>query len=172
ILLMVPIYSIISSMEFRLPWYSAYLALARDSYEAFVLYSFYTLMLHYLGPTYEVQHSRLRQKPDFGYPFPFGFIKYSPRGHAFLLNCQLTTLQYAVVKVLLTIISLALESYGLLCEDSSITGPSFWIGSINFISCSIALYALLIFYTVCHDELSSYRPLYKFLAIKFVIFFR
>ncbi|KAJ3339112.1 hypothetical protein HDU93_008596 [Gonapodya sp. JEL0774] len=100
-------------------------------------------MLHYLGPTYEVQHSRLANKPDFSYPFPFGYFRYSPRGHAFLLNCQLLTLQYAVVQIVLCL----------------------------FLSCSIALYALVVFYTVCHDELAPYRPLYKFIAIKFVIFF-
>ena len=38
-------------------------------------------------------------------------------------------------------------------------------------NCSVALYGLLLFYGLVHEELAGRRPLAKFLAIKAIIMF-
>ena len=41
----------------------------------------------------------------------------------------------------------------------------------SFVSFSVALYALLVFYTLTREDLEGRQPLAKFLSIKFIVFF-
>jgi len=46
-----------------------------------------------------------------------------------------------------------------------------YISAIDFVSITVALYGLIIFYGLTKDELEGRRPLAKFLAIKLIVFF-
>ncbi|KAI9005684.1 organic solute transporter Ostalpha-domain-containing protein [Hyaloraphidium curvatum] len=172
ILLMVPIYSILSCISYRYVWYSVYLDVLRDAYEGFVLYSFYHLLLHYLGLTPEAQSARLSHISRRSLPAPLCCVQFNPSGKAFLVNCKAAILQYAVLRPTMAIVAVILEGLGLLCPDEWGVGyGQFWVTLINFTSCTIALYALVLFYVVTHEEIAEHKPLYKFISIKFVIFF-
>lgn len=171
LLLLVPIFSLISCIGFRFIWRSSYFAVVRDAYEAVVLWSFHSLMSLHLGPDEQAQRTRLSAQPDRPWPFPFGCLTYNPRGRGFLVNSRMLLLQYPVASFITTTLALALNAAGLFCEESfSPTRGRFWFSLINFASSTMALYALLVFYIVTHELLAKHNPLYKFLSLKFVIF--
>ncbi|TPX34222.1 hypothetical protein SmJEL517_g03141 [Synchytrium microbalum] len=172
ILLMVPIYTICSCLSFRFFNNSIWFDIVRDGYEAFVIYSFFHLLMDYLGPDFETRHQRLINKPSRTCLFPFICFKYSPRGHAFLINCRVLVLQYVVVRPCMTVLALILQSFEVLCPNSS--SPlhgEFWISWINMFSVTIAMYGLLEFYLVIHHDIAEHKPFYKIVAVKLVVFF-
>jgi hypothetical protein len=72
----------------------------------------------------------------------------------------------------MAIFSLILMSYDLYTEgDLSPTNGYIYIAFVNNISVSISLYCLILFYLGFESKLQPFRPLSKFLCIKFVIFF-
>ncbi|KAJ3208473.1 hypothetical protein HDU82_002429 [Entophlyctis luteolus] len=176
ILLMVPIYSVCSSLSFRFFWDSIYFNIARDFYEAFVIFSFFALLLQYLGKTPTDQHAFLQTisaPVRARYPPPLMCFTFNPRGHAFLVNTKICVLQYVVVRPVMTVTAYVLAYVGVLCPTRS-GDPSygqFWIGWINTVSVSVAMYALILFYVIIHHEIEEYDPLWKFIAVKFVVFF-
>ncbi|TPX65960.1 hypothetical protein SpCBS45565_g04825 [Spizellomyces sp. 'palustris'] len=172
ILLMVPVYAFCSTLSFRLIQYTVYIDIVRDCYEAFVLYSFYILLTNYLGPTLEAQHERMQGKPKMRYPAPLCCLWYNPSGYAFLLNTKFLVLQYVVVRPATTTLAMILSAFNLLCPTSS--SPShgqFWITYINLISSTLAMYGLFTFYIVVHNDIKEYKPLWKVIAVKFIVFF-
>lgn len=46
-----------------------------------------------------------------------------------------------------------------------------YLDAVDFVSISVALYGLIVFYVLCKDELKGKKPLNKFLAIKLIVFF-
>jgi hypothetical protein len=72
----------------------------------------------------------------------------------------------------MAIASLLLMNYNLYTEgDFSPTNGYIYIALINNTSVSISLYCLVLFYLGFESKLQPFRPLSKFLCIKFVIFF-
>jgi hypothetical protein len=137
---MVPIYSIISCVSFRYVWYSVYFDVIRDAYEGFVLYSFYTLLLHFLGLDPDAQSARLKHISKRRLPMPLCCCIFTPGSRAFLVNCKVGVLQYAVIRPAMAVVAVVLEALGLLCPDDWGTGTGqFWVTLINFTSCTIAL---------------------------------
>lgn len=81
-------------------------------------------------------------------------------------------LQYAILRPLLSIISIICEAEDVLCSTTySVHFAEVYITAIDFISISVALYALVIFYTITKADLSGKKPLAKFLAIKLLVAF-
>ncbi|KAJ3236435.1 hypothetical protein HDU77_011789 [Chytriomyces hyalinus] len=175
ILIMVPIYSICSSLSFRFFYHSIYFDIIRDCYEAFVIFSFFGLLQQYIGGTLENQHKfmqTIHAPSRMRYPFPLNCFTFNPRGNAFLVNTKICILQYVVVRPIMTIAAYFMEWYGIFCPISM--DPrygSVWVSSINLISVSVAMYALILFYIVIHHEIPERKPLWKFIAVKFVVFF-
>ncbi|TPX31467.1 hypothetical protein SmJEL517_g05200 [Synchytrium microbalum] len=174
ILMMVPIYSIVSTFQFR--WFNlaTVYELASSIYEAFVVWSFFSLMLIYVGDDAKEQHEALSKMPDHACMIPLNWIwrkKFSPRGRTFFIVSRLGVLQYVVVKPLTNILGIVLEYYDLLCPQSfAIYHGEFWVSGLAMISVSIAMYILLTFYFVVHEEIQKHNPLQKLLAVKFVVF--
>ena len=172
ILLMVPMYSITSFLSLRYIRHAVYFDAIRSCYEAFVIYSFYALLLSYLGSDHEAQKASMQRKPDGRYPFPFNCYLYNPRTSKFLTNCTRRTLQYALIHPFTTLVYVILEISGSLCpEQMDMKHPSFYLLTIDMISVSVAMYYLVLFFLVVNTDLARYRPMWKFLAVKFVIFF-
>ncbi|KAI3649462.1 hypothetical protein MP228_005094 [Amoeboaphelidium protococcarum] len=172
ILLMVPVYSVCSFLSLRYYHNAVYFDAVRSCYEAVVIYSFYALLLNYLGPDHASQKAALQKKPDGRYPFPFGCFWYNPRSGGFLKACTRGTLQYMLIHPITSLIQVVLESNGHLCPDSfSTSRPMFWLIGIEMISVTIAMYFLVMFYLIVHDDVGKYKPILKFISVKFVLFF-
>jgi len=169
---MVPIYSITSWLSFRFFQYEVYLDVVRDCYEAFVIYSFFTLLLYYLGDNEEQQLKVLANKEVKKFPFPLRFWTYDPKSPHFLQNCRLGTLQYVVVLPVTTFISLITLELNLFCPQSlSFHYARVYTLIANFIAITVAMYTLVTFYFTVNKDLAPFKPIPKFLSVKFVIFF-
>jgi len=84
-----------------------------------------------------------------------------------------SVMQYVVVRPVLTIIGIICQHFNVLCESASynVHFAALYLDLIDFICISIALYGLILFYTLTKEELVGRRPLAKFLSIKLVVIF-
>jgi len=81
-------------------------------------------------------------------------------------------MQFILLKPLTSILSVVLIEFSLYKEgDFSLTKGYIYISAINNLSISISLYCLVLFYLGFEKKLMPFRPLSKFLCIKFVLFF-
>jgi hypothetical protein len=81
-------------------------------------------------------------------------------------------MQFVLLKPLTAIISVILLKYNIYTEgDFSLNQSYIYISFINNLSVSVSLYCLVLFYMGFEQKLHQFRPLGKFLCIKFVIFF-
>ena len=100
-------------------------------------------------------------------------------------------LQYVIIRPAGSIAGIICEALDVLCESAGYSWryASVWIEGINFASIryalafgnlflshiisplSIALYGLLVFYGLMHEELKGRRPMAKFLSIKLIVMF-
>lgn len=82
-------------------------------------------------------------------------------------------LQYVIIRPVVSIAGIICEKLGVLCsvDSYSVHHASVYLDAIDFISISFALYGLLMFYGLTHEELQGRRPLAKFLAIKLIVMF-
>ncbi|KAF9362010.1 hypothetical protein BGX26_006527 [Mortierella sp. AD094] len=172
-LLMVPIYAITSWFSFVYVREAIYYDTIRVLYEAFVIASFFILMLQYLGDSLEDQKRILkRHKKTERWFFPMCCLKYNPSRPHFLQYMKWGILQYVPLNILVTVLTIVLQIQGSYCEGS--WNPKFghvWVMVINFCSVSAATYFLIMFYLTIHKDLKDYDPFYKFLAVKLVVFF-
>lgn len=92
---MVPIYALDSLFSFAFPQTALFVDMARDCYEAYVVYLFLALLLAYLGGDGQVSIEQAEEAmatyaeslPDTPYPFPMNFCCPSatlPKGRQFL----------------------------------------------------------------------------------------
>ncbi|KAF9175205.1 hypothetical protein BGX20_007639 [Mortierella sp. AD010] len=172
-LLMVPIYAITSWFSFVYVRESIYYDTIRTLYEAFVIASFFILILQYLGDSLEDQRRMLKQhRKTERWFFPLCCLKYNPSRPHFLQYMKWGILQYVPLNVFTTILTIVLQIQGSYCIDS--WNPKFghiWVLMISFCSVSAATYFLIMFYLTIHKDLKEYNPFLKFLAVKLVVFF-
>ncbi|KHN97986.1 DUF300 domain protein [Metarhizium album ARSEF 1941] len=172
ILLMVPIYSIASFTSMVSLTAAAFIDPIRDIYEAFTIYTFFQLLINYLGGERAliimthgrapVQHlwpmNHILRKVDISDPYTFLSIK---RG----------ILQYAWLKPILAVAAIVMKATGTY-QEGYIGAKSgyFWSGIIYNISVTVSLYSLGLFWVCMHRDLTPFRPVPKFLCIKLIIF--
>ncbi|KIL60225.1 hypothetical protein M378DRAFT_951421 [Amanita muscaria Koide BX008] len=84
-----------------------------------------------------------------------------------------SVLRYAIIRPLGTIAGIICERYGVLCGSAgfNIHFASVWIQAIEFVSISVALYGLVVFYGLMSAELEGKRPMSKFAVIKLIVMF-
>jgi len=173
ILFIVPIYALdcwLSLLFFKDNYY-VYFDSVRDWYEAFVIYNFLALCYEYLGGEGNIM-SEIRGRPIrsswyygtcclTGKTYTIGFLRF----------CKQATLQFCLVKPIMSVITLVLEGTGKYRDgDWSPNGGYLYITMVYNTSVSLALYGLLLFYQATKDMLSPYDPISKFLTVKSVIF--
>ena len=144
----------------------------RDIYEAFTIYTFFQLLINYIGGERAliiqthgrapVQHlwpmNHVLPKVDISDPHTFLAIK---RG----------ILQYAWLKPILALAAIIMKATGTYKEGYiSVESGYFWSGIIYNISVTLSLYALGLFWVCMHQDLQPFRPVPKFLCIKLIIF--
>lgn len=143
----------------------------RDWYEAFVIYNFMSLCYEYLGGESNIM-SELRGKP-IQRSWYYGTCLFRDQTYTigFLRFCKQATLQFCIIKPVMSILVLILQATGGYKDgDWSIGNSYLYITMVYNISVSLALYGLILFYHATKDLLSPYEPVLKFLSVKSIIF--
>ncbi|RHZ85999.1 hypothetical protein Glove_57g92 [Diversispora epigaea] len=187
IILLIPLYSIITWLSYRLFHYSVYFESVRDCYEAFAIFAFFALLTQYVGDYMtdekrkKIFYSKNNNKDEndynnnqirnMRYPFPYCCITYNPSKNSHLLFVKWGILQYVVVNPIVTFVELLTNALGVYCEESmSFKFAKVYCNLIGFASISIAMHALFTFYKTIKEAIKEESPIYKFLCIKLVIF--
>ena len=181
ILFMAPIYALLSSSSIWLHDHKSYILFIRDIYESIVIYSFFELLRSYVGYNEEKKrvedtkiYAILGKKGLHHHTFPFNlFLKpmnlvSEEDGRLLFLEIKRGILQYIPVKIITALIVI-LD----LWEWAWVPGNNFIYYSCTAavsVSVSIALYYLILFFHILHEELAPYKPLIKFLTIKGILF--
>ncbi|PPQ85983.1 hypothetical protein CVT25_001682 [Psilocybe cyanescens] len=142
---------------------------------AVTLSAFLLLVIEYVASTASGHSAEkaLERKDKQPLPMPFCCWRYRPTKAYFMYTVKWSVLQYVIIRPAASIAGIICEKYDVLCEADgySIHYAAVYIEAINFVSISVALYGLLMFYGLVHEELEGKRPLAKFLAIKLIVMF-
>ncbi|KAK5137860.1 hypothetical protein LTR08_006629 [Meristemomyces frigidus] len=185
ILLMIPVYSIVSFLSYLFYTKAVYFEVLRDCYEAFAIASFFTLLCHYVAPDLHEQKEFFRQLQPIQNWFwgVFGMQKCTggqnkgpfrkPRSGLTWFNIiWIGVFQYCAFRVLFTIVSVITQEFGVYCEAS--LSPAFahvWVTCFLAASVTVAMFCLIQFYLQLRKVLAEHKPFLKVLCIKLVIFF-
>ncbi|OKL58001.1 hypothetical protein UA08_06688 [Talaromyces atroroseus] len=172
ILLMIPIYAASSWTSIISLKAAMFLDPVRDIYEAFTIYTFFQLLINFVGGERSliimthgrppVQHmwpmNTFLAKVDISDPHTFLAIK---RG----------ILQYAWLKPILALASIIMKATDTYQEGYIGASSGYmWTGIIYNVSVSVSLYSLALFWICMHNDLKPFRPMPKFLCVKLIIF--
>ncbi|KAF7290762.1 hypothetical protein MIND_01317000 [Mycena indigotica] len=175
ILYMPPVYAIISFFSYRFFRDYTYYSLIEVAYEAITITAFLLLIIEYVAGT-STDHTTkgaMARKDKRPLPMPFCCWRYRPTKAYFMYTVKWSVLQYVIVRPLASIAGIVAEYLGVLCEARGYDPrfASVYLSIVDFISITIALYGLLLFYGLTKEELSDKRPLAKFLCIKLIVMF-
>ncbi|EIW74213.1 DUF300-domain-containing protein [Coniophora puteana RWD-64-598 SS2] len=173
ILYMPPVYAIISFFSYRFFRTYDYYSLIEAAYEAVTLSAFLMLLIEYVANT-ATGHSAekaLVRKDKTRLLFPLCFWRYRPTKAYFMYTLKWSVLQYVIIRPAVSIAGIVTNALGVLCPAGpySIHFAEVYLEAIDFVSISIALYGLLLFYALTKEELAGRRPLAKFLSIKLIV---
>jgi len=176
IMAMVPIYAIESWLALTFRAQRVYLEVARESYEAFVVYSFFRLMVESMGDraavvkACEAKGGAARFLPPSHLVLPASWRW--PMGETFVWRCERGVFQYVFLRVACAVVALLAELGGALCEGwaepQSCAAP--YINCVIVASQFVAMYCLVLFWHELQAELEPVRALQKLLAVKAVVF--
>ncbi|XP_038693470.1 protein LAZ1-like isoform X2 [Tripterygium wilfordii] len=183
VILMVPCYAVESFVSLVNPSISVDCGILRDCYESLAMYCFGRYLVACLGGeerTIEFMKRQGRSKtPLIGHekgtvkhPFPMNYIlKPWKLGQWFYQVVKFGIVQYMLIKSLTAVLAVVLEASGVYCEGEFKWGCGYpYMAVVLNFSQSWALYCLVQFYTVTHDELAHINPLAKFLTFKSIVF--
>ncbi|KZF23453.1 DUF300-domain-containing protein [Xylona heveae TC161] len=172
ILLMVPIYSVASWTSIVSLKAAFWIDPIRDIYEAFTIYTFFQLLINFLGGERALiimMHGRAPvhhlwplnhclPKVDISDPHTFLAIK---RG----------ILQYTWLKPVLSLATIIMKATNSYQEGYiGLRSGYFWSGLVYNVSVTLSLYSLGMFWACMSHDLRPFRPVPKFLCIKLIIF--
>ncbi|KAF7305370.1 hypothetical protein HMN09_00789200 [Mycena chlorophos] len=177
ILYMPPVYAIISFFSYRFFRSYTYYSLIEVAYEAVTISAFLLLIIEYVSAT-STDHTTsgaMARKDKRPLPIPFCFWRYRPTKAYFMYTVKWSVLQYIIFRPLISIIGIICQYYNVLCDTQSYDPrfASVYLSAIDFITITVALYGLLLFYGLTHEELADKHPgpLAKFLCIKLIVMF-
>ncbi|EMC96770.1 hypothetical protein BAUCODRAFT_34165 [Baudoinia panamericana UAMH 10762] len=172
ILVLVPIFSAASWASLTSLRVAFWIGPFRDVYEAFTLYTFFQLLVAYLGGERSLiimMHGR----PPVSHLWPLnhclGKVDISDP-HTFLA-IKRGILQYVWIKPTLAIATVVMKGTGTFREGILAANSGyFWTGLVYNVSICWSLYDLALFWVCMNDDLQPFRPMPKFLCIKGIIF--
>ncbi|KAJ7072280.1 DUF300-domain-containing protein [Mycena amicta] len=175
ILYMPPVYAVISFLSYRFFRDYTYYSLVEVAYEAFTISAFLLLLIEYVADsaTDRTAKNALARKDKRPLLFPLCFWRYRPTKPYFMYTVKWSVLQYVVFRPLVSIAGIVCQAFNVLCDSASFN-PHFanvYLEAVDFASISIALYGLLLFYSLTREELTGRRPFAKFLSIKLIVMF-
>ncbi|KAL4947993.1 organic solute transporter Ostalpha-domain-containing protein [Aspergillus filifer] len=182
ILFMIPIYSLTAWLSTFFYKNAVYFDLLGNSYEAFAISAFFTLLCHYIAPDLHSQKDYFRtiQPRNWVWPIPWlqkcsggqnGIWRVPRSGLTWFNVIWVGIYQYCLLRVLTTIVAIIAQKSNVYCEES--LNPAFahiWILCIECAAVSVAMYCLIQFYIQIKGIISEYSPFLKILSIKLVIF--
>ncbi|KPI83509.1 hypothetical protein ABL78_7452 [Leptomonas seymouri] len=172
IIMMIPIYAFFSAISLLMPRWRFFFETVRDTYESFVLYIFFMLMVSYCGGEGELLRSLKRKRYKGMHPFPMCYIPSFPLDTSFYLRCKRWVLQCALVKPVVSFIAMVAHPLGIYNEDNfKLNNVRTYTCIIVNISLTMALYYLVLFEIECEKELHYAKTFLKFLCVKSIIFF-
>ncbi|KAH7886596.1 organic solute transporter Ostalpha-domain-containing protein [Phlebopus sp. FC_14] len=175
ILYMPPVYAVISFFSYRFFRSYTYYSLAESAYEAVTLSAFLLLLIEYVADTASGHNAlkAIERKDKRPLPIPFCCWRYRPTKAYFMYTVKWSVLQYVIIRPACSIAGIICEAFNVLCDSGpySVDFASVYLEAIDFVSISIALYGLFLFYGLTKDELVGRRPLAKFLSIKLIVMF-
>lgn len=138
----------------------------REVYEAFVIYTFFTLLITYLGGEHEIISTRaLKHEPVTQFiPLIGSYLnKINISNPADFLWIKRGILQYVWFKPIYCILMMCIDVWDLKKMNIILV--------ILFnISVSLSLYELAVFWKCLYDDLLPFHPWPKFLCVKMIIF--
>ncbi|KAK7202306.1 f2o10.10 protein-like protein [Novymonas esmeraldas] len=172
ILFMVPLFALISWISLLAPGVAEYLNLIRDTYESYVIYAFFQLMMALMGGIDTVYRTlMIEDRPPVRQVFPFCYLEPIRVTPTFVQNCRLCLFQFMLLKPLITIIVVILSAYDAMGTSMfDVTKGTFWTYLVYNISITVAFTALLYFYVGLKDLMEGRNALLKFLCVKAVVF--
>ncbi|KAH8430487.1 uncharacterized protein LDX57_008149 [Aspergillus melleus] len=182
ILLMIPVYSLVSWLGTYYYKKSVYFSVLGDCYEAFTIAAFFALLCHYIAPDLHSQKDYFRGIEPKPWVWPMNWLQKvwggehgiwrTPRSGLTWFNVVwVGVFQYCLLRVLMTIAAVLSQKGNVYCEET--LNPKFahiWVMAVECIAVSIAMYCLIQFYIQVKDDISQHRPFLKILSIKLVIF--
>ncbi|KAJ3933873.1 MAG: DUF300-domain-containing protein [Lentinula lateritia] len=175
ILYMPPVYGVISFLSYRFFRSYTYYELVEVVYEAFTLSAFLMLLIEFVAAsgTGHKAESSIARKDKRKLPFPFCFWRYRPTKPYFMYTLKWAVLQYVIFRPAISVAAIICQAYNVLCESAGFNAryANVYLEAIDFVSISVALYGLFLFYGLTKEELIGRRPLAKFLAIKLIVMF-
>ncbi|KDQ10908.1 hypothetical protein BOTBODRAFT_177792 [Botryobasidium botryosum FD-172 SS1] len=141
-------------------------------YEAITLSAFLLLIIQFVAGTASGHDAKaaLARKDKAPLPFPFCYWRYRPTKPYFLYTIKWSVLQYVIVRPIISIAGIIAQHYHVLCQSSwNYHFASVYLSAIDFVSISVALYGLILFYALTREELVGKKPLAKFLTIKLIV---
>ncbi|KAL8277027.1 hypothetical protein RQP46_010561 [Phenoliferia psychrophenolica] len=170
ILLMPIVFSVISFLGYRFFREFVYFELVRNTYEAFTIAAFVVLMLMYVSSSPAEQREVMSTKEKRKLVFPFCCWRYRPSKPYFIFAVKWSVMQFVILKPLISIASIVTEVLGVYCAtSSSFAFANIYLEIVDFVSVSIALYGLIVFYALVRQELAGHRALSKFWTIKIIV---
>lgn len=165
IIIIVPLYAIVSWLSMGFPAIALYFESIRDVYEAFVIYCFLILILGYVGGEANCINL-ISLKPPLKHPFPLCCLPSMDLNVKFLRFCKLSCIQFIIVKPIMAILNILVLSFG----NVDSLGYRIFASAVYNICYTLALYGLLLFYLACKEDIRAYSPVKKFFAVKIIIF--
>ncbi|KAF2126200.1 DUF300-domain-containing protein [Dothidotthia symphoricarpi CBS 119687] len=184
ILVMVPIYAVVSFLSYVFYHQAVYFNALRDCYEAFAIASFFTLMCHYIAPDLHEQKAYFRSIQPKNWVWPLnwiqkctggektGWLRRPCSGLTWFNIVYISVFQYCIIRPLFTLVAVVSHSQSRYCQGSR--DPRYahvWVAGFDAISAMVAMYCMVQFYVQLRQDLAPYRPFLKVLCIKLVIFF-
>ncbi|EME86382.1 uncharacterized protein MYCFIDRAFT_89109 [Pseudocercospora fijiensis CIRAD86] len=172
ILIMVPIFSIASWASLTSLRVAFWVDPFRDVYEAFTIYTFFQLLVNFLGGERSLiimMHGR----PPVSHLWPLNhvFAKVDISDPHTYLSIKRGILQYAWFKPILAIATVVCKATGTFREGiMAVNSGYLWTGLIYNVSICWCLYDLALFWVCMTQDLQPFRPMPKFLCIKGIIF--
>ncbi|KAJ3932140.1 MAG: DUF300-domain-containing protein [Lentinula lateritia] len=177
ILYMPPIYAVISFCSYRFFRSYTYYDLAEVGapFKAFTLSAFLMLLIEFVADSGSGHNpeSSIARKGKRSLPFPFCHWRYRPTKPYFMYTLKWAVLQYVILRPAISITGIICQAFNVLCESSgfNVHYANVYLEAVDFVTISIALYGLILFYALTREELAGRRPLAKFLAIKLIVMF-
>lgn len=172
ILLMVPIYSLSSWSSIVSLRAAMLLDPIRDIYEAFTIYTFFQLLINFIGGERALIIMMYGREPvEHLFPLKYCLPKVDISDPHTFLAIKRGILQYTWLKPVFGFISLIMKATGIYKEGYlGLDSGYLWSGIAYNLSVTISLYSLGLFWVCMSKDLQPFRPLPKFLCIKLIIF--
>ncbi len=182
ILWLSPIYAVTSFLSLLFPVVQGYLAIVKDFYESYVVYTFLSFLIAVLGRGNRsvvvdllAQNAQHLKKPTrcfsrFYHPPPDSSDK--AKANAVLLECQILAIQFVFVRPSTSIANFVLTTLtnNSAAKHSYFTSPVFFVDMIENVSVFLAFAGLLKLYHAARDHLAWCQPFAKFMTIKAIVF--